>query len=125
MIFVSDGLFLLVAVIHVWFLVLEMFLWQKPLGLKTFRQSPQDAARTAVLAANQGLYNGFLAAGIFWALGEGHGAAGTHGRFFFGTCVVIAGLYGARSTGKRAILVLQAAPALAALVTAFLGAAVA
>ena len=61
----------LVALLHVWFLVLEMFLWDKPLGLKTFRQTPESAAVTKVLAANQGLYNGFLAAGLFWGLGLG------------------------------------------------------
>ena len=68
MIWIANFLVALVAVLHVYFLVLEMFLWTKPLGLKTFRNSPEKAAETAVLAANQGLYNGFLAAGLAWGL---------------------------------------------------------
>ena len=65
---VADVLVALVALLHLWFLVLEMFLWDKPLGLKTFRQTPEAAATSKVLAANQGLYNGFLAAGLLWGL---------------------------------------------------------
>lgn len=111
----SDILFVLVALIHVWFLVLEMFLWEKPRGLKTFRLSKEHAAITAVLAKNQGLYNGFLAAGILWALLEGHSHTGLHARFFFATCVIVAGAYGAFSTGKRQILYIQSVPAALAL----------
>src|SRR3954463_680432 len=81
-----------VALLHVWFLVLEMFLWTKPFGLRTFGQSAEDAERTRVLAANQGLYNGFLGGGLFW--GQSLGAAGRDVDVFFLTCVVVAGLYG-------------------------------
>src|SRR3954464_14715357 len=76
MLLLSDVLFALTAALHGWFLVLEMFLWQKPLGLKVFGQSREQAATTAVLAQNQGLYNGFLAAGIAWGLAEGHSSLG-------------------------------------------------
>ena len=71
MIWIANALVALVAALHVYFLVLEMFLWTKPLGLKTFRNSPEKAADSAVLAANQGLYNGFLAAGLVWGLVQG------------------------------------------------------
>ena len=105
---VADLLVALVALLHVWFLVLEMFLWDKPLGLKTFRQTPENAAITKVLAANQGLYNGFLAAGLLWGLWLG--AAGTPVKLFFLGCVVVAGIYGAATVGKK-ILFIQALPA--------------
>lgn len=98
----------LVALLHVYFLVLEMFLWDKPLGLKTFRQSPEKAAASKVLAANQGLYNGFLAAGLVWSL-----LLGDEGRsiaLFFLHCVLIAGVFGAATVSKR-ILYVQALPA--------------
>ena len=111
---ISDALFALSAVLHGWFLVLEMFLWQKPLGLKVFHQSREQAAATAVLAQNQGLYNGFLAAGLAWGLAEGHSTFGMRVRLFFAACVVVAGVFGALSTGKRGILVVQALPALLA-----------
>jgi putative membrane protein len=101
-----------VALLHVWFLVLEMFLWDKPLGLKTFGQSREKAEATRVLAANQGLYNGFLAAGLFW--GVWLGTAGRSVLIFFLGCVIVAGLYGA-ATASRKILVVQAVPALIAL----------
>ena len=105
---VADLLVALVALLHVWFLVLEMFLWDKPLGLKTFRQTPENAAITKVLAANQGLYNGFLAAGLLWGLWLG--GAGTPVKLFFLGCVVVAGIYGAATVGKK-ILFIQALPA--------------
>jgi len=114
MLLLSDALFALVAILHGWFLVLEVFLWQTPLGLKVFGQSREQAAATAVLAQNQGLYNGFLALGIVWGLIEGHSMFGTRVRLFFAACVVVAGIVGALSTGKRTILVIQALPALAA-----------
>ena len=103
----------LVAVLHLYFLVLEMFLWTKPLGRKIFRLTPEMAEATKTLAANQGLYNGFLAAGLIWSLALGHD--GLWIRIFFLTCVVIAGLYGAATVGKK-ILYIQALPALIALV---------
>ena len=102
----------LVAALHVWFLVLEMFLFTRPLGRKTFGVSREDAETMKVLAANQGLYNGFLAAGLVWGLTLG--AAGTHIVLFFLGCVVVAGLYGA-ATASRAILFVQALPAAIAL----------
>lgn len=98
----------LVALLHVYFMVLEMFLWDKPLGLKTFHQTPEKAAITKVLAANQGLYNGFLAAGLLWGLGLG--ADGTPVKLFFLGCVLIAGLYGAVTVSRR-IFIVQGLPA--------------
>jgi putative membrane protein len=100
----------LVALLHLWFLILEMFLWTKPLGLKTFRNSPEKAEATRVLAANQGLYNGFLAAGLAWGLVAGSQPF----KVFFLACVILAGVYGAWSVSRR-ILWVQAAPAAVAL----------
>jgi putative membrane protein len=98
----------LVGVIHVYILVLEMFLWDKPAGLRAFGQTQEAATASKVLAANQGLYNGFLAAGLFWGLSLG--AAGTDVKVFFLACVLVAGLYGA-ATASRKILFVQALPA--------------
>jgi putative membrane protein len=98
----------LVGVIHVYILVLEMFLWDKPAGLRAFGQTQEAATASKVLAANQGLYNGFLAAGLFWGLSLG--AAGTNVKVFFLACVLVAGLYGA-ATASRKILFVQALPA--------------
>ena len=109
----ADVVVALVALLHVWFLVLEMFLWDKPLGLKTFRQTPEHAAISKTLAANQGLYNGFLAAGLVWGLTLG--SAGTAVKVFFLACVIVAGVYGA-ATASRKILFVQALPAAIALV---------
>ncbi len=106
----ATALLLLVAIEHVWILILEMFLWTQPLGLKTFRQSLQSAQATRVLAANQGLYNGFLAAGLFWSVATGDRPV----QLFFVSCVLIAGIYGGL-TAKRSILYIQALPALLAL----------
>ena len=102
----------LVALLHVYFLALEMFLWTKPLGLKTFRNTPEKAETTRVLAANQGLYNGLLAAGLLWGLWLG--SAGLQFKVFFLGCVIAAGVYGAWSVSRR-ILWVQAAPAAIAL----------
>lgn len=101
-----------VALLHAYFLVLEMFLWDKPAGLRTFGHSPQAAAATKVLAANQGLYNGFLAAGLVWGLSLG--TAGLSVKLFFLLCVLVAGAYGA-ATASRKILYVQALPAAIAL----------
>lgn len=98
----------LVALLHVYFLVLEMFLWDKPAGLRAFGQSLEQARASKVLAANQGLYNGFLAAGLVWGLLLG--SAGTSVKVFFLACVLVAGLYGA-ATASRKILFVQALPA--------------
>jgi putative membrane protein len=102
----------LVALLHVYFLVLEMFLWDKPAGLKAFGQTLDAAQASKVLAANQGLYNGFLAAGLFWGLGLG--AAGSSVKVFFLGCVIVAGVFGA-ATASRKILFVQALPAAIAL----------
>ena len=104
----ADVFVALVALLHVYFLVLEMFLWDKPLGLKTFRHTAAEAAASKVLAANQGLYNGFLAAGLVWGIALG--AAGVNIKLFFLSCVIVAGIYGAATVGKK-ILVVQALPA--------------
>ena len=103
----------LVALLHLYFLVLEMFLWDKPRGRKAFGLTPEFAAQTRVLAANQGLYNGFLAAGLFWGLSLGE--AGHSIKVFFLVCVLVAGLYGAATANKR-ILFIQAVPAAVGLV---------
>lgn len=107
----------LVALLHVYFMVLEMFLWDKPAGLRAFGQTREAAAASKVLAANQGLYNGFLAAGLFWGLWLG--PEGTSVKVFFLCCVLIAGLYGA-ATASRKILFVQAVPAAIGLVLVLL-----
>ena len=111
---IATVLVAVVALLHVWFLVLEMFLWRKPLGLRTFRMTPEQAETTAVLAANQGLYNGFLAAGLIVSLVVAE-PTGFYFRLFFLTCVIVAGVYGA-ATVSRQILLVQALPAAVALV---------
>jgi putative membrane protein len=107
----------LVGLLHVYILVLEMFLWDKPAGRRAFGQTREFATATKVLAANQGLYNGFLAAGLFWGLSLGQ--AGFSVKVFFLTCVLVAGLYGA-ATASRKILFIQALPAAAGLALLFL-----
>lgn len=102
----------IVALLHIYFLVLEMFLWDKPFGLKTFGMSAERAAVTKQLAINQGLYNGFLAAGLIWGLWLGGG--GLHVKMFFLACVIIAGVFGA-ITASRKILWVQAVPGAVAL----------
>jgi putative membrane protein len=114
---VATVLIALVALLHVYFMVLEMFLWDKPMGMKVFRNSPEKAEATKVLAANQGLYNGFLAAGLI--VGLLMGAAGFHFKLFFLVCVIVAGVYGAATFSKK-ILYVQALPAALALVALFL-----
>ena len=101
-----------VATLHIGFLVLEMFLWNKPTGRRIFGLSKEFADQSASLAANQGLYNGFLAAGLVWGLLAG--ADGFSLKLFFLSCVVAAGLYGA-ATASRTILWVQAVPGLIAL----------
>ncbi|GAB1515888.1 DUF1304 domain-containing protein [Actinophytocola sp. KF-1] len=104
----------LVALIHVYILVLEMFLWRTPRARKAFGTTPELAEQTAVLAANQGLYNGFLAAGLVFGIVAG-GAVGFPVTVFFLACVIVAGIYGAATANKR-IIVVQALPAAVALV---------
>jgi putative membrane protein len=109
----------LVAVLHLYILVLEMFFWTKPLGRRTFGLKPDFAATTAAIAANQGLYNGFLAAGLVWGLILG--PDGFAVRVFFLACVIIAGVFGA-FTASRKILWVQAMPGIVALVLTLLAA---
>lgn len=108
----------LVALLHLYFLVLEMFLWDKPLGMKVFRLTPERAASSKSLAANQGLYNGFLAAGLVWSLILG--AEGRPVAIFFLNCVLVAGVFGAATVSKR-ILYVQALPAAIGLGLVLLG----
>lgn len=115
MLFVANILIGIVAVLHIGFLVLEMFLWDHPVGRRSFKMTPEYSKESATLAANQGLYNGFLAAGLIWGLVIGDAAV----KIFFLLCVLIAGIYGGL-TAKRSILYMQALPALLALVAVFL-----
>ena len=114
---IANILVAVVALEHIYILVLEMFLWTKPPGLRAFGLTPEFAQETAVLAANQGLYNGFLAAGLIWGLmlrDKGFGV-----RVFFLSCVVVAGVFGG-ITAKPSILVVQALPAAVALAATLL-----
>jgi putative membrane protein len=106
---IADIAVVVVALLHLYFLVLEMFLWDKPFGRRTFGMSEDKARITKSLAMNQGLYNGFLAAGLLWGL-----MAGTPVKVFFLACVVIAGVFGAL-TASRNILWVQALPGAIAL----------
>ena len=119
MAWIANVLVALVAVLHIYFLVLEMFLWTKPLGLKTFGQSLDKATDSAVLAANQGLYNGFLAVGLIWGLVQAAPGFSFQIKVFFLLCVIVAGVYGAATVNKR-ILFVQAAPAALALILLWL-----
>jgi putative membrane protein len=109
---VADIVVGFVALLHVYFLVLEMFLWDKPYGMKTFAMTPDKAAMTKSLAMNQGLYNGFLAAGLVWGLWLG--PAGFAVKAFFLACIIVAGIFGS-ITASRKILWVQAVPAAVAL----------
>lgn len=110
----------LVAGLHLYFLVLEMFLWRTPFGRRTFGTTAEAAESSAVLAANQGLYNGFLAAGLLWALIWYGVADGRPILTFFLACVVVAGIYGAVTVSRR-ILLVQALPAAIAAALLWLG----
>ena len=115
---IATGLIGLIALLHIYILVLEMFLWQAARTRAVFGTSAEFAAQTKVLAANQGLYNGFLAAGLIWALwlgADGRGVA-----LFFLACVLVAGIYGA-ATASRRILFVQAVPAALAIVAVLAG----
>jgi putative membrane protein len=111
----SNCLVAAIALLHIYFLVLEMFLWTKPKGLKVFKQSLEKAKSSEVLAANQGLYNGFLAAGLIWSLIHPNVEFASELKFFFLGCVLVAGLYGGYSVNKR-IAFIQAGPAVLALI---------
>jgi putative membrane protein len=111
----STILILLVAILHIYFLVLEMFLWNHPIGYKTFATTPEFAANSATLAMNQGLYNGFLAAGLIYGLLKKNLSF----KVFFLGCIIVAGIFGAL-TAKLSILFIQAAPAVLALILVLL-----
>lgn len=113
---VANSVIAVIALMHLWFLILEMFLWTKPSGRRAFGLSAEFAQQTKALAANQGLYNGFLAAGLIWGLGLGRTGFGV--KVFFLGCVLVAGIFGGL-TASRKVLWIQAAPA--ALALALLG----
>jgi len=106
----------LVAALHAYFLVLEMFFWNKPLGRKAFGLTPEFAEASKTLAANQGLYNGFLAAGLAWGICLG--TAGFSIKLFFLACVIVAGVYGALTVSRK-ILFVQAVPAVLAVIALY------
>lgn len=112
---VANILVVLVAVLHIGFLALEMFFWDHPFGRKRFRMTPEYSKASASLAANQGLYNGFLAAGLIW----GMVTSNTPVQLFFLICVLVAGIYGGLTT-RRTILYIQALPGLLALIAVYL-----
>ena len=112
---IANILVVLVAVLHLGFLALEMFFWDHPFGRKRFGMTPEHSKASASLAANQGLYNGFLAAGLIWGLVTSN----TPVQLFFLICVVVAGVYGGLTT-RRTILYIQALPGLLALITVYL-----
>jgi putative membrane protein len=115
MIILANLLVVLVALLHIGFLALEMFFWDHPFGRKRFRMTPEYSKASASLAANQGLYNGFLAAGLVWGLITGDSSI----KIFFLICVVIAGIFGGL-TARRTILYIQALPGLLALAAVYL-----
>jgi len=118
---IGNALVALVAALHIYFLVLEMLLWTTPFGLKTFGNTREQAQASAVLAANQGLYNGFLAAGLIWGLLHPAAAVALQIKTFFLLCVIVAGLYGGISVSRK-ILIVQALPAALALAAVWLAA---
>jgi len=111
---ISTVLVAVVAVEHLYILSLEMFLWTKPRGMKVFGTTPEQAESTRVLAANQGLYNGFLSAGLIWGLMHPVAEIGIQVQIFFLLCVIAAGIYGGL-TAKRSIMFVQGLPATIAL----------
>jgi putative membrane protein len=108
----------LVAALHLYFVYLEMVAWDRPLGRKVFRTTPEFSAASKALAANQGLYNGFLVAGLVWGLWLGD--AGLAVKTFFLACVIVAGIFGAATVSRR-ILYVQAVPAALALIALWVG----
>jgi putative membrane protein len=116
--YVALALVVLVAVEHLWFFALEAYFWDKPLGIKTFRHDPDFAKKSKPLAMNQGLYNGFLAAGLIWSVLAPR-ELGLHLSIFFLSCVVVAGIVGGITVSKR-IALLQAVPAAVALIAVHL-----
>jgi putative membrane protein len=117
MFLISTILISIVAILHIYFLILEMFLWDKPYGLRTFGHNKETAKITKTLAKHQGLYNGFLAAGLIWGLINGE--AGFSIKVFFLLCVIIAGIYAGLTVTKK-ILLFQAVPAILAITFLYL-----
>ena len=115
---IASVVVVLIALLHLYFLVLEMFLWDQPAGLKAFGNTPEKAALTKVLAANQGLYNGFLAAGLIWSLVADPALARPVATYVL-LCVLVAGIYGAMTASRR-ILYVQAVPAALAILALYL-----
>lgn len=111
-------LIVIVALLHFYFLYLEMFMWTKPQGMKAFRMTQEQAQQSAVLAANQGLYNGFLAVGLLWSVWASE-LISKQLSIFFLSCVIIAALYGAYSVSKK-IFIIQGVPAILAMIFVFL-----
>lgn len=120
MAYISDFIVLLVAILHFWILILEMFLWTKPIGLKIFRQSLNQAISTKVLGANQGLYNGFLSAGLFWSLLHPSLIVSYQLKIYFLSCVAIAGIYGAITLKNKRVFLIQGGPPLLAILIMFI-----
>ena len=112
---VANLVIAIVAILHLGFLLLEMFLWNHPIGRRTFKMTKEVSESSATLAANQGLYNGFLAAGLVWGFLSGEFSV----KFFFLICVLIAGVFGG-FTAKRSILYIQALPAALGLILLYL-----
>jgi putative membrane protein len=117
---IGIALVALIAALHVYIMVLEMFLWETPRARRAFGTTAEFAKASKVLAANQGLYNGFLAAGLIWALIAGVAGEGRAIALFFLACVLVAGVYGA-ATASRRILFIQAVPAALAIIAVYLG----
>lgn len=116
--YMAKALVLIVALEHVYILYLEMFLWTKPRALKAFGMTKKAAESTQVMAANQGLYNGFLAAGLLWSLVHSSATFAYQLQVFFLACIIVAAIYGS-ITAKRSILFMQGLPALLALLAVF------
>lgn len=114
---ISTALITLVALLHLYFMLLEMYFWDKPLGLRTFGIKPDFAKASRSLAANQGLYNGFLAAGLIWGISLG--GDGQSIKLFFLSCVIVAGIFGALTANKK-IFFIQAMPGAIALIVTWM-----
>ena len=115
MYFVSNILIVFITLLHFWFLTLEMFLWQKPIGLKIFRITKDFAKASSPLAANQGLYNGFISAGLIWGIISSEPVQAFRVKIFFLVCTIIAGIFGGLTVNKR-IFFVQALPSVLAVI---------
>lgn len=111
----ANGFIIFIMFLHILFMLLEMFFWAKPLGLKIFHLTPEFARQSAALAANQGLYNGILSAGLLWSVLSPDATEALHLKIFFLASILIAGLYGGITVGRR-IFFIQGLPALIALI---------